>query len=72
VTRHADGSVGKKPVSRLLGQLSDGDAGKLAAGAGRDIARALDGRVKREKVLGERDVELARSRHCARLVVIVL
>jgi hypothetical protein len=71
VARHVDASVGKKPVSRLLGQLSDGAAGKLAAGAGRGSARPLEGRVEREKVLGERDVELARSRHCARLIVVV-
>lgn len=71
MSRHADGAVGKKPVSRLLGQLSDGGAGKLvvADGAGRDIASALEGRVEREKVLGERDVVLARSRHCATVLV---
>ena len=72
MSRHAAGAVGKKPVSRLLGQLSDGGIGKLAVadGAGRDIASALDGRVEREKVRGERDVVLARRRHCARLLVV--
>lgn len=72
MSRHAAGAVGKKPVSRLLGQLSDGGSGKLAVadGAGRDIASALEGRVEREKVRGERDVVLARSRHCARLLVV--
>ena len=74
MSRHAAGSVGKKPVSRLLGQLSDGAAGKLAVteGTGRDIASALEGRVEGEKVLGERDVVLARNRHCARLLVVTV
>lgn len=74
MSRHVGGAVGKKPVSRLLGQLSEGVAGKLAAadGAGRDIASALEGRVEREKVRGERDVVLARRRHGARLLMVVV
>lgn len=50
---HADGPVGKKPVSRLLGQLSDGGGGKCVVDG---IATALEGRVEREEILGEGDV----------------
>lgn len=64
MTRDGGWPVGKKPVSKLPGL---GGVAGVAAGAG-----LLDGSVDSEKILGERDVEGARGRHCARLFFVVL